>query len=511
VTAATAPEAPPCADTVRDLLAAYEQAGAALPRLRRVVMLRAGRGRVARRLRLPLPTLLTGTLLRHHAARTAAALERRYHVVAALAGRDAVRGEVEALEDFGRSVAPVRVGRLLLAFALAVLAVAYLLSDLVFRAQAEARGTAGAIRALVTFDRGGLVGTVEAFDRAEALGATFILGLSVCLVLWLPAASFQLKQALLAVLPARPEDLDGAALHDGSSGGAYELERVAFGAVGGQPPAELRLDRILAGALLVIPLWGAVVLASLAMLAGRGRIGSLGDGHAVALSVTAVLLLLWTANRSLALLGGRRAHRRVEIALATVLVAAGAVTVAGVVLRPSPPPPVATSVAFQSVRVRANVPPPDDLPAQGTRVRRLFDDTGVALTFRVRISAPSGVRLQSRYSIVEARSRRVFRSALGPAFAGRGGQTSGSVDTSNLLLLRLSRLTSEVGERMTAFLARSQLWIPFSAESGRFYLRLELFDDSRTLLASFQTTPFVVHTRGRFRTKGRFSVATVRG
>jgi hypothetical protein len=509
VTAATASAAPPCADAVRDLLAAYEQAGSVLPKLPRVVWLRAGSGRLGRRIRLPLPTLLTGTLLRHHAARSTAALERRYHVVAALAGREAVRSEVEALDDFGRSIAPVRTGRLLLAFALSVLAVAYLLSDLVFRAQAEARGTAGAIRALVTFDRGGLVATVEAFDRAEALGAVFILGLAVCLVLWLPAASFQLKQAVLAVLPAVPADLRRAALHDGSSGGAYELERTAFTAVGAHPPTELRLDRILAGALLVIPLWGAIVLASLAALAARDRIGSLGRDHAVALGITAALLLAWTANRALALLAGRRARRRVEVVLGAALLASAAVTAAGAALRPRAPAPVPTAVSFQGVQVRTNVPPPDS--ASRGRVRTLDMGTGVALTFRVRIAAPSGEHLQSRYSIVEARSRRVFRSALGPAFAGRGSQSTGSVDASNLLLLRLSRLTSDVGERTTAFLARSQVWIPFSAESGRFYLRLELFDDSRTLLASFQTTPFVVRTRGVFRTRGGFSVATVRG
>jgi hypothetical protein len=508
VTAATAPEAPPCADTVRELLAAYEQAGAMLPRLRRVVWLRAGRGRLGRRVRLPLPTLLAGLLLRHHEARSTAALERRYHVVAALAGREAVRGEVEALEDFGRSIAPVRTGRLLLVFALAVLGIAYLLSDLVFRAQAEARGTAGAIRALVTLDRGGLVATVESFDRAAALGAAFVIGLAICLVLWLPAASFQLKQALLAVLPARPEDLKAAALHDGSCGGAYELERVAFAAVGGRPPAELRLDRILAGALLVIPLWGAVVLASLGALAARDRIASLGDGHAVALAVTAALLLVWTANRSLALLRGRRARRRAEVGLAAALVAAAAVTAGAGVLRPHVPPPLPTSVSFQGVQVRANVPPPRD--ASSTRVRRLFD-TGVALTFRVRISAPSGIRLQSRYSIVDARSSRVFQSELGPALAARSRPPSESVDTSNLLLLRLSKLTTDAGTQVTASVVRSELWIPFSAKQGRFFVRVELFDSDRTLLASFKTSPFVVQTEGRFRTRGRVAVATVRG
>lgn len=88
---------------------------------------------------------------------------------------------------------------------------------------------------------------------------------------------------------------------------------------------------------------------------------------------------------------------------------------------------------------------------------------------------------------------------------------TGSVDASNLLLLRLSRVTKDVGSRTTSVLTRSNVWVGFSGRSGRFVLRLQLYDAQGVLLASFRTTPFMVRALGRFRTTGRVSTATVRG
>jgi hypothetical protein len=494
-------------------MAGYEDTRAAVATLGGVCWVSAGRGRFGRRIPVPLPTLFVDYLLRHHVARSIAALERRYRALAAITPSETLRAELEHLDNFARSIVPVPSRRLMLAFVLAVLLVAFLLSDLVFRAREEAQGTAGAIRALSTLDRSGLADTLEAFDRGETLGGAFILGLSACFVLWLPAASFQIKRLLLAAHPRGREALAEASLGAVEPSGVYRLERRTFAAVDSRPPRELRLDRIFGAALLVIPLWGALVLGTLGLLGAHGQVTGLGHWHALVLVLAAGLLLLWATSRLVSLARPRekrgRAHRLVAVALVAsasavatlVAVSTGGVAAGKVLAR------------FQGVALTTNVPLATYLSRERspTRIRQHVEQSGVVLTFGVLIDAPNGTRLQSRYSIVDARSGQVFRSQLGPAFSARAQEMTGSVDASNLLLLRLSRVTTDVGSRTTSVLTRSNVWVGFSGRSGRFVLRLQLYDSQDLLLASFRTTPFTVRALGRFRTRGRVSTATVQG
>jgi hypothetical protein len=204
-----------------------------------------------------------------------------------------------------------------------------------------------------------------------------------------------------------------------------------------------------------------------------------------------------------------------------VSVGAAAAVAAALVLPGGPALAAADVVArFSDIEVRQNISFASYVAgreSQRLRVRSL-DSNGAVVGFRIRLVAPSGSRVQSRYALEDARNGRVFTSALGPAFGTRSRETmAAGLDPRSLFLFRLSPLSTRSGPVVTTTTARSQFWVPFPrGRGGTYVIRVQLYDRNGNELTRFRTRPLDVTSRrlratGRFSTRTRFSSATVRG
>ena len=110
---------PPAPDALTDLLAGYRATLQVADDLPPVLTVRAGDGRITRRVRVPRMRMFLRYFLNQHICRRLAHLKRAFHADAAV-GRDR-SGELAAIDHFEQAVVPVPVRRIVVWFAVSVI------------------------------------------------------------------------------------------------------------------------------------------------------------------------------------------------------------------------------------------------------------------------------------------------------------------------------------------------------------------------------------------------------
>ena len=271
---------PPAPDALTDLLAGYRATLQVADDLPPLLTVRAGDGKVTRRVRVPRLRMFLRYFLNQHICRRLAHLKRAFHADAAL-GRDR-SGELAAIDHFEQAVVPVPVRRIVIWFAVSVIFAAVALANLA-RALADeplreaSAALRGSVSSVVSVDTNGLIEAAGKFDLASGAAAVIVITLSLYVISALPITSFRLKRMLLNLSPTDAKTLASTAAldHVTRAGGVYHDEREAFEELEVPPPREIPFD-LIAQATLMLPLLVlgvALAVANLDRIANRARDG----------------------------------------------------------------------------------------------------------------------------------------------------------------------------------------------------------------------------------------------
>ena len=280
---------PPAPDALTDLLAGYRAALQVADQLPPLLTVRAGDGRITRRVRVPRLRMFLRYFLNHHVCRRLAHLKRAFHADAAV-GRERM-GELAAIEHFEQAIAPVPLRRLVVAFTVSVIFSAVLVANLARALAPEPLSEAstalrGSVASVVEVDTNGLIDAAGKFDVASGAAAVIVLSLALYVISALPITSFRLKRMLLNLSPTDARTLASTAAlsHVSRADGIYRHERAAFKALGVPPPREIPFDLIAQATLMLLPLLLGVSLlvANLGTLAESFRMDLLTASFTVA-------------------------------------------------------------------------------------------------------------------------------------------------------------------------------------------------------------------------------------
>ena len=266
---------PPAPDALTDLLAGYRATLQVADDLPPVLTVRAGDGRITRRVRVPRMRMFLRYFLNQHICRRLAHLKRAFHADAAV-GRDR-SGELAAIDHFEQAVVPVPVRRIVVWFAVSVIFSAVALAN-VARALAPeplteaSSALRGSVSSVVSVDTNGLLDAAGKFDAASGAAAVIVITLALYVISALPITSFRLKRMLLNLSPTDARTLAHTAAldHVTRAGGVYRDEREAFEELEVPPPREIPFDLIAQATLMLLPLLLGVSLA----IANLDRLGS---------------------------------------------------------------------------------------------------------------------------------------------------------------------------------------------------------------------------------------------
>ena len=264
---------PPAPDALTDLLAGYRATLQVADQLPPLLTVRAGDGKITRRVRVPRLRMFLRYFLNQHVCRRLAHLKRAFHADAAV-GRDRM-GELAAIEHFEQAVAPVPVRRIVIWFAVSVLFSAVAIAN-VARALAPeplkeaSAALRGSVEGVVTVNTTDLIDAAGKFDAASGAAAVIVISLSLYVISALPITSFRLKRMLLNMSPTDAEALaaTSAIQHVTRAEGVYRDEREAFEALEVPPPREIPFDLIAQATLMVLPLLLGISL----LVANFGRL-----------------------------------------------------------------------------------------------------------------------------------------------------------------------------------------------------------------------------------------------
>ena len=273
---------PPAPDALTDLLAGYRATLQVADDLPPLLTVRAGDGRITRRVRVPRLRMFLRYFLNQHICRRLAHLKRAFHADAAL-GRDR-SGELAAIDHFEQAVVPVPVRRIVIWFAVSVIFAAVALANLA-RALADeplreaSAALRGSVSSVVSVDTNGLIDAAGKFDLASGAAAVIVITLSLYVISALPITSFRLKRMLLNLSPTDAQTLASTAAldHVTRADGVYHDEREAFEELEVPPPREIPFD-LIAQATLMLPLLVlgvALAVANLDRIANRLEMDSL--------------------------------------------------------------------------------------------------------------------------------------------------------------------------------------------------------------------------------------------
>ena len=273
---------PPAPDALTDLLAGYRATLEVADDLPPVLTVRAGNGRVTRRVRVPRLRMFLRYFLNQHICRRLAHLKRAFHGDAAL-GRDR-SGELAAIEHFEQAVVVVPVRRIVIWFAVSVIFSAVFLANVARALAPEPLSEAssalrGSVSSVISVDTNGLIDATGKFDAASGTAAVIVITLALYVISALPITSFRLKRMLLNLSPTTAPVLASTAAiaHVTRAGGVYRDEREAFEELGVKPPREIPFDLIAQATLMLPPLFLGVALAisNLGSLDDRFKMDSL--------------------------------------------------------------------------------------------------------------------------------------------------------------------------------------------------------------------------------------------
>jgi hypothetical protein len=149
---------PPAPDELTDLLAGYRATLQVADDLPPMLTVRAGNGRMTRRVRVPRLRMFLRYFLNQHICRRLAHLKRAFHADAAL-GRDR-SGELAAIDHFEQAIVPVPVRRIVIWFAVSVIFSAVFLANVL-----------GISLAIANFDRLGERFQMDSFATTFTLSA----------------------------------------------------------------------------------------------------------------------------------------------------------------------------------------------------------------------------------------------------------------------------------------------------------------------------------------------------
>ena len=282
---------PPAPDALTDLLAGYRATLQVADDLPPLLTVRAGDGKLTRRVRVPRLRMFLRYFLNQHICRRLAYLERAFHADAAL-GRDR-SGELAAIDHFEQAVVPVPVRRIVIWFAVSVIFSAVALANVARALAPEPLSEAsaalrGSVSSVVSVDTNGLIDAAGKFDAASGAAAVIVIMLALYVISALPITSFRLKRMLLNLSPTDARTLASTAAldHVTRAGGVYRDEREAFEELEVPPPREIPFDLIAQATLMLPPLLLGVSLAI-------SNLDRLGDRFAMdSLAATATLSAL---------------------------------------------------------------------------------------------------------------------------------------------------------------------------------------------------------------------------
>ena len=258
--------APPAPDALKDLLAGYRATLDVADDLPPMLTVRAGDGRVTRRVRVPRMRMFLRYFLNQHICRRLAHLKRAFHADAAI-GRDRA-GELAAIDHFEQAVVPVPVRRIVIWFTVSVIFAAVAIAN-VARALADEplKEASDALRSLVgsvfSVNSAELINAVGKFDAASGAAAVIVVTLALYVISALPITSFRLKRMLLNLSPTDAQALASTAAldHVTRAGGVYRDEREAFEELEVRPPREIPFDLLAQATLMLPPLVLGIALA----------------------------------------------------------------------------------------------------------------------------------------------------------------------------------------------------------------------------------------------------------
>jgi uncharacterized RDD family membrane protein YckC len=256
--------APP--DALTDLLTGYRSALQVADQLPPLLTVRAGDGKLTRRVRVPRLRLFLRYFLNQHVCRRLAHLKRAFHADAAV-GHDR-SGELAAIDHFEQAIVPVPVRRIVVWFAVSVIFSAVALANLARALAPEplteaSEALRGSISSVVSVDTNGLIDSAGRFDLASGAAAVLVLTLALYVISALPITSFRLKRMLLNLGPTDAQTLASTAAldHVTRADGIYRDEREAFEELGVPPPREIPFDLAAQATLMLLPLLLGVSLA----------------------------------------------------------------------------------------------------------------------------------------------------------------------------------------------------------------------------------------------------------
>jgi uncharacterized RDD family membrane protein YckC len=291
---------PPAPDALTDLLAGYRATLQVADDLPPLLTVRAGNGKITRRVRVPRLRMFLRYFLNQHICRRLAHLKRAFHADAAL-GRDR-SGELAAIDHFEQAVVPVPVRRIVIWFTVSVIFAAVFLAN-VARALAPeqlteaSKALRGSVASVFSVDSNGLIDALGEFDAASGAAAVIVMTLSLYVISALPITSFRLKRMLLNLSPTDAQTLASTAAldHVTRAGGVYRDEREAFEELEVPPPREIPFDLIAQATLMLPPLLLGVTLAiaNLELLADSVRMSPLdATGRLIALAWVCLIVPL---------------------------------------------------------------------------------------------------------------------------------------------------------------------------------------------------------------------------
>jgi uncharacterized RDD family membrane protein YckC len=257
---------PPAPVALTELLAGFRSALQVADDLPPVLTVRAGDGRLTRRIQVPRLRMFLRYFLNQHICRRLAHLKRAFHADAAV-GIDRM-GELAAIDHFEQAVPTVPLRSIFVWFAVSVLFSAIAIAN-VAKALAEepltkaSAALRGSIASVISVDTNGLIDAAAKFDPASGAAAVIVVSLALYLISALPITSFRLKRMLLNLSPTDPDTLaDTAAIgHVDRARGIYRAEDAAFSSLGVPPPREIPFDLIAQATLMLLPLLLGVSLA----------------------------------------------------------------------------------------------------------------------------------------------------------------------------------------------------------------------------------------------------------
>ena len=207
---------PPAPVALTDLLESFRSALQVADKLPPVLTVRAGDGKLTRRIQVPRLRMFLRYYLNQHICRRLAHLKRAFHADAAL-GIDRM-GELAAIDHFEQAVPVVPVRRIFVWFAVSVVFSAIAISNVAKALAPEPLSKAsaalrGSIESIISVDTNGLIDATEKFDPASGVAAVIVMSLALYVISALPITSFRLKRMLLNLTPTDAQKLaDTAAI-----------------------------------------------------------------------------------------------------------------------------------------------------------------------------------------------------------------------------------------------------------------------------------------------------------